>query len=84
MTTSTPRRRRRRRPAVPNRPAVPAQAAARAQAPTPTGPPVQTARRPGARPPSCCDVSTTERCSLGGTIIRTYRHHVTCPVWTAR
>ncbi|WP_159400442.1 hypothetical protein [Streptomyces sp. XY431] len=39
---------------------------------------------PCAPPAACCAVSTTERRSLGGTVIRTHRHHPRCPVWAAR
>ncbi|MFJ4797529.1 hypothetical protein [Kitasatospora purpeofusca] len=89
MTTSSPHRRGRRstdrrstdrRPRRPL-PAPPPSAArpgtpvpAPAPAPAPCAPPVA----------ACCAVSTSERRSLGGTVIRTHRHHPRCPVWAAR
>ncbi|MFJ9949078.1 hypothetical protein [Kitasatospora sp. NPDC091207] len=79
MTTSTPRRRR-RRPAVPHR--TPAPHTPAPSTPTASVPPRGLA--PATVPPRCCAVATTEHRSLGGTIIRTHRHHSACPVWTAR
>ncbi|MFJ8433448.1 hypothetical protein ACIQ9P_19325 [Kitasatospora sp. NPDC094019] len=88
MTTSSPHRRSRRstdrrssdrhrtgrdpRRAVPGPPS--GAAGAGAPDPAPYAPPAT----------ACCAVSTTERRSLGGTVIRTHRHHPRCPVWAAR
>ncbi|MFE2727373.1 hypothetical protein [Kitasatospora sp. NPDC059327] len=80
MTTSAPRRRR-RRPAAPHRTPAPTHTSAPS---TPTVSVLPRGLAPATVPPRCCAVSTTEHRSLGGTIIRTHRHQRACPVWTAR
>ncbi|MDY0815625.1 hypothetical protein [Kitasatospora purpeofusca] len=85
MTTASPHRRDRRstgrrstdrgsRRPLPTPPPSGTGPSASGPAPAPCAPPTA----------ACCTVSTTERRSLGGTVIRTHRHHPRCPVWAAR
>ncbi|MGV9270620.1 hypothetical protein ACWDRR_38945 [Kitasatospora sp. NPDC003701] len=83
MTTSAPRRRR-RRPGTPHRTPAATHTFAPSAAPAVPAPSSPRGLAPAGAWARCCAVSTTEHRSLGGTIIRTHRHHPACPVWTAR